>query len=192
LAQTSLAKGAAPARAWPVLRSFAGWRWTDIGPDLVTGLTLAAIAVPEQMATARLAGLGPQVGFLALAAGAVGFALFGANRWISVGADSTIAPIFAGGLASIAGAGAANYAGLASLLALMVGIILVAIGLSLGLPLAFVSTRVIASQLFGLSAVDPLTFTVVTLLLVCVALVACFIPARRAMRVDPMVALRHE
>ena len=67
-------------RPWVILRSFAGWRPRDLGPDTVAGLTLAAIAIPEQMATARLAGLPPRIGFFALIAGAVGFALFGASR----------------------------------------------------------------------------------------------------------------
>ena len=78
---------AAPQRYWLPFRSFAGWRWRDLGPDAVAGLTLAAIAVPEQMATARLAGFPPQVGFIALLAGAVGFAAFGASRLMSIGAD---------------------------------------------------------------------------------------------------------
>jgi putative ABC transport system permease protein len=46
--------------------------------------------------------------------------------------------------------------------------------------------------LFGVSATDPMTFGVLALLLLCVVFVACFIPARRATRVDPMIALRHE
>ena len=125
-----------PRSRWPLLRSFGGWRLSDLRPDLVAGLTLAAIAVPEQMATARLAGLGPQIGFLALIAGAVGFALFGANRWISVGADSTIAPIFAGGLAIVAASGKADYAASAAALAVAVGLILVVAG---GFRLGFIA-----------------------------------------------------
>ena len=119
----------AAARSWPVLRSFAGWRPADLGPDVVAGLTLAAIAIPEQMATARLGGFAPQIGFLAIIAGAIGFAVFGANRAMSIGADSTITPIFAGGLALLAASGSPEYAGLAAILALMVGAILIVGGL---------------------------------------------------------------
>ena len=119
---------AAPAsaqRPWAVLRSFAGWRPRDLGADAVAGLTLAAIAIPEQMATARLAGLPPRIGFFALLAGAVGFALFGASRRLSVGADSTIAPIFAGALTVLAATGPAHYATAAAALSLLVGLILI-------------------------------------------------------------------
>jgi sulfate permease, SulP family len=112
-------------RPWVVLRSFAGWRPRDFGADAIAGLTLAAIAIPEQMATARLAGLPPRIGFFALMAGAIGFALFGASRRLSVGADSTIAPIFAGALAVLAAAGPAHYAAAAAALALLVGLILI-------------------------------------------------------------------
>jgi MFS superfamily sulfate permease-like transporter len=146
------------------LPTFAGWRLGDLGPDLLAGLTLAAIAIPEQMATARLGGLPPETGFLALAAGGVGFALFGASRRLSVGADSTITPIFAGALA-IAGS---HYPGEVAVLALLVGAALVAAGaLRLGfiadllsIPvttgfLAGVAVHIVASQapaLMGLPA----------------------------------------
>ncbi|HTP75630.1 MAG TPA: SulP family inorganic anion transporter [Rhizomicrobium sp.] len=112
-----------------LFRSFAHWRPTDLRGDLIAGATLAAIAVPEQMATAGLAGFSPAFGFYAFIVGSVAFAVFGAGRFVSVGADSTIAPIFAGALAAVAATGSPSYVELAATLALMVGAALVAAGI---------------------------------------------------------------
>jgi sulfate permease, SulP family len=149
--------------------SFRGYRPSWLPADLIAGLMLGAISIPEQLATARLAGLAPQAGLYALIAGSLGFAAFGINRFVSVGADSTIAPIFAGALAAFAAAGSHQYASLAMVLALLVGAILAAAGLMgagwiadlLSIPvtvgfLAGISVHIIVGQLPSILGIaDP-------------------------------------
>jgi putative ABC transport system permease protein len=72
------------------------------------------------------------------------------------------------------------------------GFKLVITGVTIGLAAAFVLTRVMSSLLFGISATDPITFLAISIVLVAVALLASYVPALRATRVDPMLALRYE
>jgi predicted permease len=72
------------------------------------------------------------------------------------------------------------------------GLKLALIGVAIGIAGALALTRFLSSMLYGITPTDPLTFVVVSLILIAVALVACYIPARRAAKVDPMVALRYE
>jgi SulP family sulfate permease len=138
--------------SWPVFRSLASFRPSDLPGDLIAGLTLAAIAIPEQMATARLGGFSPQIGFFAFIAGSLGFAMLGGNRFLSCGADSTITPIFAGGLLLMATSGSSDYQALAVALALLVGVILVLGSLfRLGWVANLLSTPVTVGFLAGIS-----------------------------------------
>ncbi|MGH6847153.1 MAG: SulP family inorganic anion transporter [Methylocella sp.] len=116
-------------RASNFLQSAARYAARDLRPDLVAGLALAAVALPSQMATAHLAGFPPATGLIAFAAASIGFAAIGANHFLTACADSTIAPIFAGGLATLAASGSQDYFTLCASFALMTGGILVCCGL---------------------------------------------------------------
>ncbi|MDE3138154.1 MAG: FtsX-like permease family protein, partial [Acidobacteriota bacterium] len=72
------------------------------------------------------------------------------------------------------------------------GLLLAGIALAIGLPLSLGLSGLLASLVFGVSATDPLTFAGVSALLLLVAMAACYFPARRAMRIDPVIALRCE
>jgi SulP family sulfate permease len=154
-------------KAWPLFASLQSYSLQFLARDLFAGLTLAAIAIPEQMATARLGGFAPQLGFFAFLAGSLAFAMFGSNRFLSCGADSTITPIFAGGLAALAASGDPQYLVLAASLALMVGLLLLFAGIFrlgwiadlLSIPvttgfLAGISVHILISQLPGILGVE--------------------------------------
>jgi putative ABC transport system permease protein len=72
------------------------------------------------------------------------------------------------------------------------GMVLGGLGVIIGLLVSFAVTRVLASQLYGISTTDPVTFAAISLLLIFVAVIACVIPALRATKVNPMVAVRYE
>jgi MFS superfamily sulfate permease-like transporter len=143
-----------------IFPSLQGYRRAWLSSDLIAGVMLAAIAIPEQLATARLAGMPAQTGLYAFVAGSLAFAAFGANRYLSSGADSTIAPIFAGSLAALAASGSPEYLGLVGFVALVAGALLLLAGLLragwiadlLSVPvtvgfLAGISVHIIAGQL---------------------------------------------
>jgi SulP family sulfate permease len=124
----------------------------DMGHDLVAALAVAAVAIPEQMATARLAGMPATAGLLVFVAGSLGFYFLGSNRFLSVGADSTIAPIFAASLALLAASGSLHYLALCAIFALLVGSIVVAAGIfRMGWIARLLSVPVITGFLAGIA-----------------------------------------
>jgi MFS superfamily sulfate permease-like transporter len=132
--------------------SFGGWSKDGIGQDILAGLTLTAITIPEQMATAKLGGFEPQIGFYAFIGATIGFAALGASRVLTAGADSTITPIFAGTLAALTAAGSTSVGSAAITLALLVGVMLIAGGiLKLGWIANLLSTPVITGFLTGIA-----------------------------------------
>ena len=138
----------------PVLTSLHGYRRAWAGADAVAGMTLLVIAVPEQLATSRLAGMPPVTGFYAFVAGTVLFALLGSNPQLSVGADSTIAPLFAAGVARFAATGSERYVDLVSILAVMVGLIVVLVSvLRLGWVAEFLSVPIVTGFLSGVAVI---------------------------------------
>src|SRR5262245_10446187 len=149
-----------------LFESFRGYKRAWLAGDALAGLMLAALALPSQLATARLAGMPAETGLIAFAVATLAFAAFSGNRFMAGGADSTIAAIFASTLAALALGNSGHYATLAGALALMVGLILVVAGLLragwmadlLSLPvvvgfLAGIAVHIVVGQLPGLLGV---------------------------------------
>jgi MFS superfamily sulfate permease-like transporter len=132
--------------------AFRGWTPALLASELAAGVTLAAITIPEQMATAKLAGFAPQVGFYAFIGATIGFAALGASRLLTAGADTTIAPIFASSLAVLAAGSASLHASAAITLALIVGAMLIVGGLlKLGWIANLLSRPVVTGFLAGIA-----------------------------------------
>jgi SulP family sulfate permease len=127
-----------------------GYQAAWLGADALAGLTLVAVALPGQIATARLADLPAVAGLYAFVAGSLLYALLGTNRHLSVGADSTIAPVLATGVAAIAAG--AGYGLAMAFTALLVGAALIAVGaFRLGWIADFLSIPVITGILAGIA-----------------------------------------
>ena len=138
----------------PLLVSLRGYRREWATADLVAGITLLVIVVPEQLATSRLAGMPPITGFYAFVAGTVLFALLGSSPQVSVGADSTIAPLFAAGVAGLAATGSPRYVDLVEILAVMVGLMLLIVSLlRLGWVADFLSAPIVTGFLAGVAVI---------------------------------------
>ena len=143
-----------PGRTPVVLPSLRGYRRSWLAPDTLAALTLWAIAVPEQLATSRLAGMPPVTGFYAFVAGSALFAVLGANPRMSVGADSTIAPLFAVGVANLAASGTPRYQELVAILAVMVGVLVAIVWLArLGWIAELLSVPIITGFLAGIAVI---------------------------------------
>ena len=133
----------------PTLR---GYRATWLSADALAALTLVAVALPSQMATAELAHLPAVAGLYAFVVGSLLYSLIGTKAHLSVGADSTIAPVLAIGVASIAAVGSSDYVTTMAFTALLVGAVLVAVGfLRLGWIAEFLSTPVVTGILAGIA-----------------------------------------
>jgi sulfate permease, SulP family len=138
----------------PVFLSLRGYRreWATL--DLIAGITLLVIVIPEQLATSRLAGMPPITGFYAFIAGTLLFALFGSSPQVSVGGDSTIAPLFAAGVVALAATGSPRYVDLVGILAVMVGLMLLLVSLlRLGWVAEFLSAPIVTGFLSGVAVI---------------------------------------
>ena len=134
--------------------SLRGYRREWAFADALAALMLFVIVVPEQLATSRLAGMPPIAGFYAFVAGTAMFALLGSSPQMSVGADSTIAPLFAVGIAGLAPTGSDRYVELVAILAVLVGVIVALVGLlNLGWLAEFLSAPIIAGFLGGVAVI---------------------------------------
>lgn len=138
--------------AGPLLATLAGYRRDWLPGDLVAALTLTAIAVPEQMATAHLVGVPAATGLWVFVVGSVVFALLGRHHTMSVGADSTIAPMIAAGAAGVAAAGTAEYLSAVALIGVLTGVLLLVVGgARLGWVAQFLARPAMTGVLIGIA-----------------------------------------
>jgi MFS superfamily sulfate permease-like transporter len=150
----SLRSGTVASLRGSTFASLRGYRREWLGADAQAALALLVIAVPEQLATSRLAGMPPITGMYAFVAGTVMFAILGSNPHLSVGADSTVAPLFAVGVSRLAGVGSPAYVDLVGIVAVCAGAIVALVWLlRLGWIAEFLSTPIITGFLAGVAVI---------------------------------------
>ena len=122
--------------------------------EVLAGVTLLAIAVPEQLATSQLAGVPAFLAMIAFIAATLAFTIVGSNPIVSVGADSTIAPLFAVAIARLAASGSAQYLTLLAATAVVAGLMVAAVGLlRLGWMADFLSAPIITGFMAGIGVI---------------------------------------
>jgi len=137
-----------------LLTSLRGYRREWLKADALAAVVLLVIAIPEQLATSRLAGMPPITGYYAFVAGTVLFALLGSNPQMSVGADSTIAPLFAVGITRLTATGSPRYMELVWILSVAVGMMVTLVWLlRLGWIAEFLSVPITAGFLGGIAVI---------------------------------------
>lgn len=134
--------------------TFIGVTRENLPSQLLAGVTLLAIAIPEQLATAQLAGVPAFTAMIAFIVATLIFCFAGSNPIVSVGADSTIAPLFAFALLRISLPGSSQYLELAAMTAVVTGVILIGIGLfKLGWLADFLSLPIVTGFMCGIGVI---------------------------------------
>lgn len=138
--------------SWPVLTSFVGYERRWIRGDVIAGLTVWAVLIPESLAYATIAGLPPVVGLYAAVPALALYALFGSSRHLVVGPMSATAALSAGAVATLAASGSDDYIALSAGLAIAVGVLSLGAGfLRLGFLASFISGPVLKGFIIGLA-----------------------------------------
>jgi MFS superfamily sulfate permease-like transporter len=148
VAGTKVSERHSADNAWTAIRSMPAARWV---PEVLAGITLLAIAIPEQLATAQLAEVSSFLAILAFVFASIVFAIAGSNPILSVGADSTIAPLFAVALTRLAVGNSPDYLVTVAATSVLAGLILLLVGLfKLGWIADFLSQPIVAGFMGGI------------------------------------------